>query len=146
MIEVLGQSGKVLQPRGSVGVVIHSPSDLDHPYRVRFADSKRGWLAGNQGVMAFTTDGGTTWTPMTLSTDEVAASALAFSPNGRFGIAPLWQGEALVMQDGSSWRRVTVAKDFGYSMPSAQVFDDGTAIVLSADGRLARYAIASQSP
>ena len=33
LIEVLGQSGKVVQPRGSVGVVIHSPADLDHPYR-----------------------------------------------------------------------------------------------------------------
>src|SRR5258708_9636935 len=37
LVEVLGQSGKVLQPRGSVGVVIHSPADLDHPYQVRFA-------------------------------------------------------------------------------------------------------------
>src|SRR5436853_4319726 len=38
LVEVLGQSGKVLHPRGSVGVVVRSPAELDHPYRVRFAD------------------------------------------------------------------------------------------------------------
>jgi len=38
LVEVLNQSGKVLHPRGSVGVVVRSPADLDHPYRVRFAD------------------------------------------------------------------------------------------------------------
>jgi predicted nucleotidyltransferase len=38
LVEILGQNGKVLHPRGSVGVVIRSPMDLDHPYRVRFVD------------------------------------------------------------------------------------------------------------
>src|SRR5436190_13425489 len=48
---VLGQSGKVLQPRGSVGVVIHSPSDLAHPYRVRFADGIEESLNRDQVTM-----------------------------------------------------------------------------------------------
>ena len=38
LVEVLGQSGKVLHPRGSVGVIVRSPADLEHPYRVRFPD------------------------------------------------------------------------------------------------------------
>jgi uncharacterized protein len=38
LVEVFGQSGKVLHPRGSVGVVVRSPGDSEHPYRVRFAD------------------------------------------------------------------------------------------------------------
>src|SRR3989440_19375 len=51
LVEVLGQSGKVLQPRGSVGVVIHSPADLDHPYRVRFADGIEESLNRDQLTM-----------------------------------------------------------------------------------------------
>src|ERR1700758_2127710 len=38
LIEVLGQSGKVLHPRGAVGVVVRAPLDSEHSYRVRFAD------------------------------------------------------------------------------------------------------------
>jgi predicted nucleotidyltransferase len=36
--QVMGDSGRVLHPRGSVGVVIKAPRDLEHPYRVRFLD------------------------------------------------------------------------------------------------------------
>jgi len=36
--EVVGQNGRTLHPRGSVGVVIRSPRDLEHSYRVRFPD------------------------------------------------------------------------------------------------------------
>ena len=48
---ILGQSGKVLHPRGSVGVVIYSPADLDPPYRVRFADGFETALARDQVTM-----------------------------------------------------------------------------------------------
>lgn len=36
--DVVSQSGRVLHPRGAVGVIIRSPLDLDHSYRVRFPD------------------------------------------------------------------------------------------------------------
>src|SRR5436190_7291842 len=51
LVEVLGQSGKVLHPRGSVGVVVRSPVDSDHPYRVRFADGIEGSLRRDQVTM-----------------------------------------------------------------------------------------------
>jgi hypothetical protein len=38
LVEILGQNRLVLHPRGSVGVVVRSPTDLEHPYRVRFPD------------------------------------------------------------------------------------------------------------
>nr|WP_237225492.1 nucleotidyltransferase domain-containing protein [Rubinisphaera sp. JC750] len=38
MAEVVGQNGRTLHPRGSVGVVVKSPTDLSHSYRVRFPD------------------------------------------------------------------------------------------------------------
>lgn len=46
LIEVLGKNGKILHPRGSVGVVMRSPADLQHPYRVRFADGTEESLSG----------------------------------------------------------------------------------------------------
>ena len=37
--DVVGRNGRTLHPRGSVGVVVKSPGDLDHSYRVRFLDA-----------------------------------------------------------------------------------------------------------
>jgi uncharacterized protein len=36
--DVVGQNGRTLHPRGAVGVVVKSPTDLDHAYRIRFPD------------------------------------------------------------------------------------------------------------
>jgi uncharacterized protein len=38
LVEVRGTDGKPVHPRGAVGVVIQSPSDYWHSYRVRFPD------------------------------------------------------------------------------------------------------------
>ena len=36
--DVVGQNGRTLHPRGSVGVVVKAPRDREHSYRVRFPD------------------------------------------------------------------------------------------------------------
>lgn len=36
--DVVDQNGRTLHPRGAVGVVVKSPTDLDHAYRIRFPD------------------------------------------------------------------------------------------------------------
>ena len=36
--EMVGDGGRILHPRGSVGVVIKTPRDLEHAYRIRFLD------------------------------------------------------------------------------------------------------------
>jgi predicted nucleotidyltransferase len=51
LVNVLGQSGKVLHPRGSVGVVVRSPVGSEHPYRVRFADGIEELLTRDQVMM-----------------------------------------------------------------------------------------------
>lgn len=35
---ITAEGGRILHPRGSVGVVVRSPGDLEHSYRVRFLD------------------------------------------------------------------------------------------------------------
>jgi predicted nucleotidyltransferase len=51
LVDVVNQNGTILHPRGSVGVVIRSPADLDHPYRVRFADGVEESLHRDQLTM-----------------------------------------------------------------------------------------------
>ena len=50
MVDIPGSAGLVLHPRGTVGVVVKSPTDHEHSYRVRFPDGfetplKRGEVA-----------------------------------------------------------------------------------------------------
>ena len=49
--EVVAHGGRVLHARGAVGVVVRSPEDLDHSYRVRFPDGYEEALRWNEVVM-----------------------------------------------------------------------------------------------
>ncbi len=41
LVDVLGAGGRILHPRGTVGVVVKSPTDPHHSYRVRFPKKKK---------------------------------------------------------------------------------------------------------
>jgi predicted nucleotidyltransferase len=49
--DVVGQNGRTLHPRGAVGVIVHSPGDLEHAYRVRFPDGYEEALRRDEIVM-----------------------------------------------------------------------------------------------
>jgi predicted nucleotidyltransferase len=49
--DVIGQNGRTLHPRGAVGVIVRSPGDLDHAYRVRFPDGYEEALRRDDLVM-----------------------------------------------------------------------------------------------
>jgi predicted nucleotidyltransferase len=51
LVDVMATNGRVLHPRGSVGVVIRSPTDLSHAYRVRFPDGVEESLTREQVIM-----------------------------------------------------------------------------------------------
>ncbi|HEX6983929.1 MAG TPA: nucleotidyltransferase domain-containing protein [Planctomycetaceae bacterium] len=44
LADIAGDGGKVAHPRGAVGVVLRSPQDLEHAYRVRFPDGTEAAL------------------------------------------------------------------------------------------------------
>jgi len=46
--ELVGVNGRTQHPRGSVGVVVSAPGDLDHSYRVRFLDGVEAALKANE--------------------------------------------------------------------------------------------------
>lgn len=68
LVEVKGHLGKLMHPRGAVGVILKLPVDNDHAYRVRFPDGfdaplnrteliplshyKKGWLQQTGTVLA----------------------------------------------------------------------------------------------
>lgn len=49
--KVVGAGGRTLHSPGSVGIVIRSPSDLDHSYRVRFPDGAEEALRRDEIIM-----------------------------------------------------------------------------------------------
>ena len=57
--EIIGQNGRIAHPRGAVGVVVKSPADLDHAYRVRFPDGVEASLNSSElTTLAKFLDGG----------------------------------------------------------------------------------------
>jgi hypothetical protein len=51
LIDIPGSAGLVLHPRGTVGVVVKSPTDNEHSYRVRFPDGLEAALKRNEVTM-----------------------------------------------------------------------------------------------
>lgn len=49
--DVIGQNGRILHPQGAVGVVVRAPRDLEHSYRVKFADSVEEAIRHNELTM-----------------------------------------------------------------------------------------------
>lgn len=49
--DIVGQGGRTLHPRGAVGVIVRSPADLDHTYRIRFPDGLEESLRCEDVVM-----------------------------------------------------------------------------------------------
>jgi hypothetical protein len=49
-VDVCSEGGKVLHPQGAVGVIVKSPADLEHAYRVRFPDNVEVALKQDQLV------------------------------------------------------------------------------------------------
>ena len=49
-VDVCADGGKVLHPQGAVGVIVKSPADLEHAYRVRFPDNVEVALQQDQLV------------------------------------------------------------------------------------------------
>ncbi len=49
--DIVGQGGRTLHPRGAVGVIVRSPADLDHTYRIRFPDGLEESLGREDVVM-----------------------------------------------------------------------------------------------
>ncbi len=51
LVDIPGAAGMVLHPRGTVGVVVKSPTDHEHSYRVRFPDGFEAALKRSEVTM-----------------------------------------------------------------------------------------------
>src|SRR5229473_8409122 len=51
LVDISGSDGLVLHPRGTVGVIVKSPTDHEHSYRVRFLDGFEAPLKRSEVTM-----------------------------------------------------------------------------------------------
>jgi uncharacterized protein len=51
LVDIPSAAGRVLHPRGTVGVIVKSPTDPEHSYRVRFPDGFEAPLKRNELMM-----------------------------------------------------------------------------------------------
>lgn len=92
-VPVLAQAGWVATRIGPAG------EDLNTVY---FLDGKRGWVAGDNGFLSRTDDGGRTWAPQTVDTKDGINDIYFRSKEDGFLVA----GNAIFMthDSGSRWR------------------------------------------
>ena len=51
LVDIPGSAGLIVHPRGTVGVIVKSPTDLEHSYRVRFPDGFEAPLKRSEVTM-----------------------------------------------------------------------------------------------
>lgn len=104
----LAQNAWVSARRGQAG------KDLN---AVFFADSKRGWIAGDDGFLNRTSDGGRTWTPQSVGTRDAINDVYFRSKDDGYLLAG---NRILTTSDGGkTWResRRFLPKDFQGGTP-----------------------------
>ena len=74
---------------------------IENLQAVIFVDGKQGWVAGDNGTLLHTTDGGTTWVPQTSGTPADLTS-LHFLPDGKQGWVAGDNGTLLHTTDGGA--------------------------------------------
>lgn len=116
LLLLLTVSGAVsLAQQGWAGVRRGLPGkDLN---AVFFLDTKRGWVAGDDGFVSYTSDGGRTWTRQSIETKE-AINDLYFR-NRDDGYIVVGNSIFSTNDGGQTWResRRYFASDFGGAMP-----------------------------
>jgi photosystem II stability/assembly factor-like uncharacterized protein len=84
---------------------------------VFFADTKRGWIAGDGGFVSYTNDGGRTWTPQTLETKDAVNDVYFRNKEDGYIVA----GNSIFStgNSGQTWREIRryFASDFGGALP-----------------------------
>jgi photosystem II stability/assembly factor-like uncharacterized protein len=102
------QEGWVASRRGPAG------KDLNTVY---FADSKRGWIAGDDGFVSYTPDGGRTWSQQTLDSQDGVNDIYFRNKEDGYLLA----GNRIFKTEdsGRTWReaRRFLPKDFDGAMP-----------------------------
>ncbi|HEX8494515.1 MAG TPA: YCF48-related protein [Pyrinomonadaceae bacterium] len=84
---------------------------------VFFADTKRGWVAGDEGFVSYTADGGRTWTPQPIETKDAVNDLYFRNKEDGYIVA----GNSIFSTDnsGRTWKELRryFASDFGGALP-----------------------------
>jgi photosystem II stability/assembly factor-like uncharacterized protein len=115
MLLLLAATQTGLAQVGWTGVQRGQPGkDLNAVY---FADTKRGWIAGDSGFVNYTSDGGRSWTPQTIETKDAINDVFFRNKDNGYVVA----GNSIFSTDdgGRTWREIRryFASDFGGALP-----------------------------
>jgi hypothetical protein len=91
LVDIPGSAGLVLQPRGTVGVVVKSPTDLEHSYRVHEQARRKAATADAARLSRPTTN------PRVKEALPTLKEMMAFLLSGHVGVH---------LGQLSSWRRM----------------------------------------
>jgi photosystem II stability/assembly factor-like uncharacterized protein len=117
VIVLVMASASVASAQGEGWVAVQSGAVGKDLNTVYFADSKRGWVAGDGGYVSRTTDGGLTWTQAALETKDAINDIYFRNKEDGYLLAgnSIFQSE----DGGQTWRetRRYFATDFGGAQP-----------------------------
>ena len=84
---------------------------------VYFADSKRGWIAGDGGFLSRTEDGGRSWSPLTVGTTDAVNDV--YFRNKENGYLLAGNRIFTTSDSGLAWREIRrlLPADFDHAMP-----------------------------
>ncbi len=116
---VVGRGGTILHTKNGGGqwVTTHL-DDTWNLFDVYFLDQNVGWVAGETGLIMKTTDSGKTWTQQQSNTKQDIRQIVMVSETK--GFATLAKGDALVTEDGATWKAIPTPVDEGLNKNEAQ--------------------------
>src|SRR5438067_3185858 len=99
------------------GWILHSAVEKGDLVAVYFTSSSKGWIAGDNGYLASTTDGGRTWTKYPLNTTEDINEI--YFRNDDHGYLVAGRKIFITSDAGRTWQetRIYRAGDFGSGTP-----------------------------
>ncbi len=115
LLVLLAWAGSIAAQEGWTGVRRGLPGkDLN---AVFFADTKRGWIAGDGGFISYTNDGGRTWTPQVIETKDAVNDV--YFRNKEDGYIVAGNSIFSTSNSGQTWREIRryFASDFGGALP-----------------------------
>lgn len=117
VIALLVVSANAIRAQGDGWVAAQSGAGSRDLNTVHFADSRHGWVAGDNGFVSRTTDGGVTWTPQAVETKDAINDIYFRNKEDGYLLA----GNSVFQTDdgGVTWREIRryFATDFGGAQP-----------------------------
>jgi photosystem II stability/assembly factor-like uncharacterized protein len=130
-----GEFGDILrsQDGGETWAYVASLPDEFYPQAAHFSDSQTGWIAGLNGTIWHTVDGGQTWTPQSTGT---TAPLYGISTNGAGLFAVGGFGTVLASSPDGAWSRIDHGKPIRFYLRGILPLENDRILTVGGAGAL----------